>query len=201
MACSTTLLTTGAPFQPQRIRGAWQHPFPIDRRVWAHTVRNDWSSDEESAWIRVAKFSLYNQLFLSDLLHLFASRDTSSKPEALDLRCASTVSLTRMGRVLQVSPETLVAGFCVEAPMPVLSRANQHLRFCAKCMESGFHSALFQWDFVGQCPIHKTQLIVGCPACQTPIPYFLDSKLAAKPLQCTACSLRLVPNLHNPAGW
>jgi len=40
--------------------------------AWRYTARSEWSTDGESTWMRLAKFSLCNRLSVRQLMALFA---------------------------------------------------------------------------------------------------------------------------------
>ncbi len=188
------------PIAVQQALEPWPCVAPVDREPWSHTVRNEWSSQGESAWMRLSKFSLYNRLFLSELLALFARRPTSSLTHGADLRLLACVTPDRMARILAMSSEAVRDSFCASGPTRMLVRASRQLRYCVSCLEAGFHSPIFQWDFIGRCPIHRSRLILGCSTCRSDIPYSIGNELAASPLQCQACQARWAALLHGPTG-
>lgn len=178
----------------------WPRVSSFDRRPWSHTVRNEWSTQGESAWMRLSKFSLYNRLYLSELLALFARRPMSSSTQGADLRSLASVMPDRMARILGLSAEDVEYSFCTSSPTRILVRASRQLRYCVSCLETGFHSPIFQWAFISRCPIHRSRLIQGCDICRSDIPYSIGIELAASPLQCLTCHRRWAAQLHGPTG-
>lgn len=43
------------------------------------------------------------------------------------------------------------------------------MRYCYKCLEQGWHTAMFQHVAVRACPVHGTPLLVGCLECGKPL--------------------------------
>ena len=56
--------------------------------------------------------------------------------------------------------------YIVPDPTPKTLR----IRNCAQCAAMGYHSMIYQWEWLTYCPIHKTPLMHQCPVCSRPWP-------------------------------
>lgn len=66
------------------------------------------------------------------------------------------------------------------------------MRFCPKCLERGYHTAIFQLRTVTVCPEHRCELISGCPQCGGEMPTVLTGKVFRSPFTCLRCGWILV---------
>lgn len=48
------------------------------------------------------------------------------------------------------------------------------LRNCPRCAAIGYHSPVYQWAWLTQCPIHGVPLTAACPDCQAPWPSVVE---------------------------
>lgn len=177
----------------------WQPLVLPTRTVPArYTTRPEWSSDNESMWMRLSKFSLLNRLSLHALAGLVAARSDEARSGGVDLRCADRFVLFQLASLLKI-PQAL-DGFCLPTSHPALAWAATELRYCPACLELGFHAAWFQWRFIEWCPVHGLRLRCGCHKCAALIPYALDISMATYPLLCAQCRTPWVPMLNRPAG-
>ncbi|MFX1767835.1 hypothetical protein PWP93_35730 [Paraburkholderia sp. A1RI-2L] len=166
----------------------------------SYTTRPDWSSDGESMWMRLSKFSLFNRLSLHALAALIAVRTDEASSEGVDLRRADRFVPSRLSSILQIPEASALEGFCFLTGHPALAWAATELRYCSACLELGFHAAWFQWRFIERCPVHGCALQQGCLKCAEAIPYVLDRSMATHPLSCARCNTPWVPVLDRPAG-
>jgi hypothetical protein len=180
---------------------AWQ-PLVLPTRIVParYTTRPEWSSDGESMWMRLSKFSLLNRLSLHALVVLVTVRSDEAHYAGVDLRRADRFVLSRLASLLEIAHVAALDGFCLPGGHPALAWAATELRYCPGCLEQGFHAAWFQWQFIEQCPVHGSRLRGGCHKCDAAIPYTLDSNLAKHPLSCAHCGTSWVPRLNRPAG-
>ncbi|WP_175972080.1 hypothetical protein [Burkholderia sp. BCC0322] len=191
-----------AVVQPTDSRGhCWQpQVLSTHTTVARYTSRPEWSSDGESMWMRLSKFSLFNRLSLHALAELVTARSGEAAPASADLRRADQFVSSRLAGLLEVPEATVLDGFCFGAGHPALVWADTELRYCPACLELGFHAAWFQWRFIERCPVHGWRLRCGCHKCAAVIPYALDSNMATYPLSCVHCHTSWVPMLDRPAG-
>jgi len=179
----------------------WQPLVLPTRTVPArYTTRPEWSSDGESMWMRLSKFSLLNRLSLHALASLVAVRADEACCAGVDLRRADRFVPSQLCRLLEIAQAAALDGFCLPSSHPALAWSATELRYCPKCLEAGFHAAWFQWRFIERCPVHGSRLRGGCHKCAAVIPYTLDSNLAKHPLSCAHCGTSWVPCLNRPAG-
>ncbi|WP_320533908.1 hypothetical protein [Robbsia andropogonis] len=194
-------MTTTVAIPPDWSDHAWQPlvlPTHIDQA--RYTTRPDWSSDGESMWMRVSKFSLFNRLPLHALASLVAVRASEASSGGVDFRRADRFVPSRLCSLLEIAEAAVPNGFCLPSAHPALTWAATELRYCPGCLEQGFHAAWFQWRFVERCPTHGSRLRSGCHKCAAVIPYALDSSLTRHPLSCSHCGTFWVRQLNRPAG-
>jgi hypothetical protein len=165
--------------------------------AWRYTTRSEWSTDGESTWMRLAKFSLCNRLSVRELMALFAIDPEHAGD--LGLLQANVWDLTSLVSVLGIAASTLHRGF-LGGSRTVSPQCSAELRYCDWCLEVGFHAAWFQWRVIERCPLHNAALCTGCTRCGAPIPYALGADLASSPLACAACGAQWVERLLKPAG-
>lgn len=62
-------------------------------------------------------------------------------------------------------------------------------RFCPICLEAGYHSYLFDWDFIQTCPMHGCVLTNRCQCCGgTVVPLTRENTLAKLGYRCARCA-------------
>jgi hypothetical protein len=66
------------------------------------------------------------------------------------------------------------------------------IRFCPSCLEFGYHAAVFQLHTVRICPVHRCDLVCGCPNCSKAIPTSLNRSSLRFPFACPRCKTTLV---------
>lgn len=66
------------------------------------------------------------------------------------------------------------------------------LRFCPACMSQGIHYAIFQFDKLIDCPIHKMPLEMVCPFCGATTPFRLAAGTFRTPFGCGHCRRSLM---------
>lgn len=60
---------------------------------------------------------------------------------------------------------------------------SKPIKSCPICSEYGYHSILFQFDWLLKCPIHGIELIKSCPTCEKPWPMPAD----VRSRRCKTC--------------
>lgn len=163
---------------------------------WGYTARPEWSSRDESLWIRLSKFSLCNRLSVTQLRRLFT---TCPDGTSVDLLRSAGWDTDQLATVLAIEPEQVRSALFDVGP-EFRRRCVHALRYCARCLAGGFHPAWFQWRVIERCPLHRESLRTGCPNCSQRIAYELDSAMASSPLRCQHCALPWVPTLFARAG-
>jgi len=61
-----------------------------------------------------------------------------------------------------------------------------HLRYCEACLNAGYHSVLFQFRGLDNCPFHGIKISSTCPSCGKTIPYVLPRR-ASSAFVCRSC--------------
>ena len=69
----------------------------------SYTTRPEWSSDGESMWMRLSKFSLFNRLSLHALAGLIAVRSDEAFSDGVDLRRADRFVPSKLSSILEDS--------------------------------------------------------------------------------------------------
>lgn len=67
-----------------------------------------------------------------------------------------------------------------------------NFRYCLKCMEKGYHTAIFQLPTLVICPEHLCELICECPDCGEQISTELNQELLNSPFVCNRCGREFV---------
>lgn len=132
--------------------------------------------------------SLWGVLQKLSHLNAFERRD---QQELLALQSGTTASLGRLHTsiALQADP---VHSWSLYTMEPIVAPCGEHsrletLRFCEACLESGFHSVIFQMPELGRCPAHDLELQDRCTACGAAIDYRLwraDTPVGAFECRC-----------------
>jgi len=66
------------------------------------------------------------------------------------------------------------------------------LRFCPACMSQGVHYAIFQFNKLINCPVHKVPLEVVCRFCGAATPFRLAAETFRTPFGCAHCRRSLM---------
>lgn len=85
------------------------------------------------------------------------------------------------------------------------SACDERLRFCQRCLSTGYHAALCQLDIFDLCPIHRYPLLDRCTCCQHPTPRFALVTPGGFPsFKCSRCKLPLAGGrdiTDSPSSW
>jgi hypothetical protein len=119
----------------------------------------------ESLWGVLQKLSHLNALELRD------------RRELLAMRPGTTGYLGRLHSSIALEADPLQSwSLYTMEPITVPSGEPSRLdalRFCEACLETGFHSVIFQMPELGRCPAHDLELQERCPACGAAVDYCL----------------------------
>src|SRR5262249_22207140 len=141
--------TSRGTVSPNLAGNFWQSLVLSTRTTPAsYTTRPEWSSDGESMWMRLSKFSLFNRLPLNALAALIAVRSNEASSDGLDLRRADRFVLPQLSSILEIPEASALEGFCFLTGHSSPASAATELRYCSACLELGFHAAWFQWRFI-----------------------------------------------------
>lgn len=102
----------------------------------------------------------------------------------------------------RLRPGEAKLAFAVQPWLPASLRrvtwdADRILRFCAECLQQGFHTELFQLPWWCLCPIHACTLQDQCPQCHTPVPMNLHLSMPFDPedaFHCPQCQMDFANN-------
>ena len=157
------------------------------------TCRPQWVRPLESLWSILAKWQFVNCLPYSTIVATLMMPSATTPDQGVDLRVLSPFHLDAFVEHSGLSQNLLASAACCSSTNSrILGLVSQHLRFCAVCMQEGFHAALFQFAPIRSCPIHHCRLHNACPHCQSKIPYRLDPSFAAHPFACPHCAFSVL---------
>lgn len=164
--------------------------------------RTGWHIHGESAMTLFWKFALLNQLTARELAPLITNRTSGRrskicvKPD-VDLRDASVFDLDQLAHMFRIPTSRIRRAFLYEILPGSVLRSHGHLRWCAQCLDRGFHSPLFQMRQTQTCPIHEHRLREDCRACGYQIPFRLNNPFVLKPFCCPRCGADLAPGMNH----
>ena len=167
----------------------------------------EWYSGSDSAYCLLAKFSRLNVLTIREICEIFVEPNAKNGVNVgrghphypiVDLRFTKNISIGRMSTLMKLDPGSLQSGF-LDTLFPTASRgAATHLKWCSTCALRGFHSVVFQLDFVHFCPLHNTALTQRCKKCSSHLPYQLHAPGGGTLFCCSCCGTDMAPNLRTP---
>lgn len=71
---------------------------------------------------------------------------------------------------------------------------DEHVRYCPRCLEAGYHSVAHQIVGIVECPAHRSPILSTCRRCGTPTPpYAVSSSGFDRDFLCVACYAPLWP--------
>jgi len=150
----------------------------------------------ESAYCCLNKVAWLNRMNGRTLRGLLVdAENATSKPdwskEGVDLNTEVGLSTTALEKLLQIRPESSAERFTGFYDYFVTGGGDltprqyaPFLRYCPKCIETGFHTPLTQLRQVRACPAHSTLLIEACPVCGEALPYSLTTASISRPFAC-----------------
>lgn len=136
-------------------------------RDFPFTWSPHWYRAYESTWSLAYRLSVAN---LVGAEHIYANLFAPLRQTTLGWIRSEGRATKWISDLLGV-PESLVAtSFLDDLASPLLDDVliAKNLRYCPVCLTRHFHSSLFQFRILAECPIHKVLLQVGCPHCKTP---------------------------------
>lgn len=181
-------------------------PYELDEPRWSR--RASWLTGGESVYALLGKFGALNALSNRELCELFVPKSERGKGYAyfptVDLRSSDRIHKVRLANLFGLDLGNLSTAFVSEEFPNALPLASPTLVWCPRCATHGFHSAAFQLNFYGTCPLHRTALRRTCPSCRAKFPYTLSARTA--PLfEPHRQSRRLVgvsqANISDSASW
>src|SRR5258705_8174976 len=98
---------------PDWVDHLWQsRVLPTRTAEASYPTRPEWSSDGESMWMRLSKFSLFNRLPLHALAALITVRSDEASSDGVDLRRADRFVPSRLSSILGIPEASALDGFC-----------------------------------------------------------------------------------------
>jgi hypothetical protein len=156
-----------------------------------------WFNRFESLWSLLRKFAYFNAATTKNLQdHLSAGapvRYVWASAKRLDLRCYGGFDATRIAALLRIDRELLdestILPFLAADEREVF--ASNRLRFCASCLDEGFHSSIHQILLITECPQHGEKLQEHCKQCGGAIDYVSCTAAIDCALGCNQCLPRV----------
>lgn len=161
--------------------------------------RENWVSQAESIYSLLQKFAFLNALgarqvaaevLVEPLRSLAHERQVS-----VELTNSAAFDWDRLCNLLRIDSRTLADAFLAQTSIGRSSLCRQ-LKYCPRCIQGGFHAAIFQVPLMTDCPIHDLPLLGACPHCQRAIPYVFNSANFRCPYHCPHCRQPLTTDLH-----
>lgn len=160
----------------------------------------------ESLWSIIHKFALWNAVQAVDIRRIFSSDTGKSIHSDIwkwgnrdDLRNLGALDPIKLSTSLNLNnyfiSESIVSNYIKQDELKTLG--CDILRFCESCLQSGYHSALYQLLFLDKCPIHKKRFKTRCPNCGDIVSYRLNKISISKPYGCSKCGVMFCTTLSN----
>jgi len=126
----------------------------------------------ESGWSLLSKVMLINHLSSTDLYKLICKEDTGlPRRGALDHLQSNWINFKKLETLLGVETVRLEQCFLDTLGFPSTTGWNTGIRHCPECAPLGYHSVLFSFAIVENCPWHNRLLEPMCPGCLRFIAY------------------------------
>lgn len=176
-------------------------PYERDEPQWSR--RPSWLTGGESIYALLGKFGALNALSNRELCELFVPKSNKGRGHpsypSVDLRSSERIHRVRLANLFGLDAGDLSTAFVSDEFPNALPFASPTLVWCARCAFHGFHSAAFQLNFYGTCPLHRTALRRRCPSCGATLPYTLSARTTAL-FECGQCRHDLARELrtHRP---
>lgn len=144
-----------------------------------------------SLWITVQRLLVLNRLGAADFRRTFVRHSVGGATHlSLDSlttdRFTDTVSLLRLSRVLREPISCFWGSQVSQYPLQAWPSFSDRLVWCWKCLQEGFHSALFALRGLEHCPLHGVALAPFLP-CGHAIARGSIGCVPRHPGQCARC--------------
>lgn len=164
--------------------------------------RDEWLTGYDSSYGLFAKFALLNVLTAREVAQVFANPTCGKKTAIVafpnvDLRDSALFDLVAMSRIMRMDLEQVRQSFLVGLLPNSRRKSIDHLKWCAKCAAVGFHTPIFQLDFVADCPIHGMPLQTRCRNCNAQVPYRFRNEVINSPFACPSCGIPFSRSLRD----
>lgn len=149
----------------------------------------------ESAWALVQRFRVLNRPTPGDLARVlaggFATKGPANSPYAPEYGKSGDFDHGALNRVFGLSEDQIAALFPETYGIDRFFTTESRLKYCPRCMEFGYHTAMHQAVPLERCPVHEVLLIDRCPKCAVSLPYTIGSGSYTVPFTCR-CGYALV---------
>lgn len=164
--------------------------------------RNGTTAPFESNWSRVHKFAFLNKIDAISLKRTLSGKDWRHKPQLWGHKVGQLLFIGHfdsqiLADVFHETASVLEYGWLQPYHFlaPNGTEFANNLRYCPICIQSGYHTPLFQMLWLRRCPIHHIALSHTCPKCQAAIPLTLTNQDLTTQYGCR-CGERLWPDLE-----
>jgi len=179
--------------------------------IWS----SDYVSKYESLWNIFQKFAAFNYCKLYEIKRIFGLESSyivnrNWKKGYLYFDTVEPFDENRLINILQIDSKILKysinQAYVIDQNYYLNGEFNKErdeylttsLRYCPICIKNGFHTALFQYNYLDKCPIHEEKLISSCPECGVGVAllYKLQNDAFNSPFACHSCGYNLYPNIY-----
>ena len=138
--------------------------------------RLSWSADYplpfESLWSILHKIAIFNHINIATICTMIQKDDSRINSWAN----STWIDFERMGRLLRINPERLIAGTWENMEMTPAFKNGYSFRRCPECWRRGFHCVIFDIAWIINCPWHGCRLTEPCHQCGTKRTFQLSKK-------------------------
>lgn len=153
----------------------------------------------ESLWMAVQRFMYLNDLSGNDFYYLLQGRSyraPTASPRDFDVY--RRVLATQASEIAHLFASLVeIDSIALQGRMGRYAKFLDPylpLRYCADCLAYCFHSPIFQFPALSQCPFHRAELLVACQHCGKNLSTFgFTPGQHRRPFCCTACGSSYVP--------
>ena len=146
-----------------------------------------WYHPGESLWSVANKLAFATCASVADVLRILAGVVERCREGWLFPSADQAVSVCEdLGLPLRVAKGQLFADVQGLPSLQEREHWKLGIRYCPQCLDGFVHRTVFQDTRVLECPVHRTPLLEGCPACKSAI----DPACGA-PWSCAFCGMVL----------
>lgn len=159
----------------------------------------------ESLWSIVHKFADVNSLSHSDIYRALGDERAQKSPPRTEWSLARfhRLSSDRISYVLNINLNDLRFVTTDEYAIDFgifdsfyYRCVSEFLRYCPVCIRHGFHTPLFQYQYVKRCPIHNESLTDRCTNCDSVNKYAMVKCAFDVPYCCEHCLVSYYKDQH-----
>lgn len=147
----------------------------------------------ESAYSVLSRFASANVLSGVATVSLFRNKCQQFRASRTNILCSLySVNISALEQELGLAKKEIYDLFLTPNYLVNHWSLSSLLRFCPDCMSQGVHYAIFQFDKLTICPIHKVSLELVCHFCGGTTPFRLASETFRTPFGCASCRRSLM---------